>query len=457
MSETKADLRRELEATEDLVIRLGKILSETALALKGPPPPLTTHSTHDLAEVARATVSQLDAMRKTAQEWWDLSELRREDDLRLRADVRAEHAALQARLDETLADRERLLRHVEATASSQGTEDRAREEAQGIRLRDEVRNLRARLDASERDAARYLSYYEREVAETERLTSLLSDAEQAHAALLDSADEAMRVGLEECERLRAEVGTLDHAVRTLEDDREETRRRVRVALGAIGVPGVADCADPLAALDATVAEAVDTSRALREGAAKEVDAHNALVGRLAKAWDECDALRRERDRLLKREEHFASVLRVTDRGQYRADWDSAIRRVVAERDALRSDVARLTAERAETVSSYGSTINDLRVALSGLDAEFQRAENERLALRAIAAGRNVLPTEAEALAHDENHGRWLVVSSDGQGTTVVDVCGLSAALLDPSRVLRVYALDADHRLCAWPVVEVSRG
>lgn len=457
MSETKADLRRELEASEELVIRLGKILRETALALKGPPPPLTTHSTHDLAEVARATVSQLDAMRKTAQEWWDLSELRREDDLRLRADVRAKHAALQARLDEVLADRERLLRHVEATASSQGTEDRAREEAQGIRLRDEVRNLRARLDASERDAARYLSYYEREVAETERLTSLLSDAEQAHAALLDSADEAMRVGLEECERLRAEVGTLDHAVRTLEDDREETRRRVRVALGAIGVPGVADCADPLAALDATVAEAVDTSRAPREGAASLAGAHNALVGRLAKALDECDAMRRERDRLLKREEHFASVLRVTDRGQYRADWDSAIRRVVAERDAMRSDVARLTAERVETLSGYGSTINDLRVALSGLQAEFQRAENDRYALRAIAAGRNVLPTEAEALTHDENHGRWLVVSSDGQGSTVVDVCGLSAALLDPSRVLRVYALDADHRLCAWPVVEVSRG
>jgi chromosome segregation ATPase len=456
-------LRRELEATEDLVIRLGKILSETALALKGPPPPLTRHSTHDLAEVARATVSQLDAMRKTAQEWWDLSELRREDDLRLRASVRAEHAALRAQLDEALADRERLLRLVEGSNAnaSQSTEERAREEAQGIRLRDEVRSLRARLDASERDAARYLSDYESEVAETERLTSLLSEAEQAHAALLDSADEAMRAGLEECERLRAEVGTLDDTVRTLEDDREETRRRVRVALGAIGVPGVADCADPLAALDATVtevvAEAVDTSRALREGAAKEVDAHNALVGRLVKAWDECDALRRERDRLLKREEHFASVLRVTDRGRYRADWDSAIRRVVAERDALRSDVARLTAERAETVSSYGSTINDLRVALSGLDAEFQRAENERLALRAIAAGRNVLPTEAEALAHDENHGRWLVVSSDGQGTTMVDVCGLSAARLDPSRVLRVYALDAYHCLCAWPVVEVPRG
>jgi small-conductance mechanosensitive channel len=251
-------LRRELEATEDLVIRLGKILSETALALKGPPPPLTRHSTHDLAEVARATVSQLDAMRKTAQEWWDLSELRREDDLRLRASVRAEHAALRAQLDEALADRERLLRLVEGSNAnaSQSTEERAREEAQGIRLRDEVRSLRARLDASERDAARYLSDYESEVAETERLTSLLSEAEQAHAALLDSADEAMRAGLEECERLRAEVGTLDDTVRTLEDDREETRRRVRVALGAIGVPGVADCADQLAALDATVTEVV---------------------------------------------------------------------------------------------------------------------------------------------------------------------------------------------------------
>jgi hypothetical protein len=85
--------------------------------------------------------------------------------------------------------------------------------------------------------------------------------------------------------------------------------------------------------------------------------HNALIAaglcndELPALCDEIEQLRAdlarvtaERDRLLKREEHFASVLRVTDRGQYRADWDSAIRRVVAERDALR---AKMDSARAE--------------------------------------------------------------------------------------------------------------
>jgi hypothetical protein len=48
-------------------------------------------------------------------------------------------------------------------------------------------------------------------------------------------------------------------------------------------------------------------------------------------------LEAQNTRYREREEHFASVLRVTDGGQYRADWDSAIARVVAERDAARAD------------------------------------------------------------------------------------------------------------------------
>ena len=49
----------------------------------------------------------------------------------------------------------------------------------------------------------------------------------------------------------------------------------------------------------------------------------------------------ERDVLRDREKHFASVLSVADGGQYRNDWDAAIRRVVAERDALREALRRL--------------------------------------------------------------------------------------------------------------------
>ena len=48
----------------------------------------------------------------------------------------------------------------------------------------------------------------------------------------------------------------------------------------------------------------------------------------------------ERDALRDREKHFASVLSVADRGQYRNDWDAAIRRVVAERDALREALVK---------------------------------------------------------------------------------------------------------------------
>lgn len=111
----------------------------------------------------------------------------------------------------------------------------------------------------------------------------------------------------ECEEVRARGRELRREVEALKAERDALRedvksgarttlvilRRVRDALGAIGVPGIADCDDPLSALDATVAEALEASRALREGAAREVDAHNALVGRLAKMLprEACRALR----------------------------------------------------------------------------------------------------------------------------------------------------------------------
>lgn len=53
------------------------------------------------------------------------------------------------------------------------------------------------------------------------------------------------------------------------------------------------------------------------------------------------ALLAERDRYAEREAHFAKALGVADNGQYRNDWDAAIRKVLAERDAARAEVARL--------------------------------------------------------------------------------------------------------------------
>jgi hypothetical protein len=46
-------------------------------------------------------------------------------------------------------------------------------------------------------------------------------------------------------------------------------------------------------------------------------------------------------RYREREEHFAKALRVADGGQYRADWDGAIARVIRERDAAAEERDRL--------------------------------------------------------------------------------------------------------------------
>ena len=66
-----------------------------------------------------------------------------------------------------------------------------------------------------------------------------------------------------------------------------------------------------------------------------------VVATLRAQVDEIERLKAERDVLRDREKHFASVLSVADRGQYRNDWDAAIRRVLAERDALREAVTQI--------------------------------------------------------------------------------------------------------------------
>ena len=73
----------------------------------------------------------------------------------------------------------------------------------------------------------------------------------------------------------------------------------------------------------------DYPEAFREAAAR--------IEALEARAEEAEA---ERDVLRDREKHFASVLSVADGGQYRNDWDAAIRRVVAERDALREALVK---------------------------------------------------------------------------------------------------------------------
>ena len=68
-----------------------------------------------------------------------------------------------------------------------------------------------------------------------------------------------------------------------------------------------------------------------------MDAINALPKLLdvADRLDRLDRVESEYSRLKEREAHFANALAVADGGQYRADWDGAIARLVKERDAYR--------------------------------------------------------------------------------------------------------------------------
>lgn len=53
-----------------------------------------------------------------------------------------------------------------------------------------------------------------------------------------------------------------------------------------------------------------------------------------------------------REEHFARVLSVSDGGQYRADWDSRIKAIIAERDQALAEAKRLEHELREVVRAF---------------------------------------------------------------------------------------------------------
>ena len=83
--------------------------------------------------------------------------------------------------------------------------------------------------------------------------------------------------------------------------------------------------------------------------------------------------------------------------------------------------------------------------------EPDRVDAATAALREIISGRDVLPTDAEALAHEHAHGRWLLRRVDGK----MSLFDLAVAWVDPVLVARCWALDRDGKTCAWPVAEVT--
>ena len=60
------ELRRDLEENEALRERMADLLSRTAVALRGPEPPLTRWSWHDLPERAAAAVVAIEVMQRAA-------------------------------------------------------------------------------------------------------------------------------------------------------------------------------------------------------------------------------------------------------------------------------------------------------------------------------------------------------------------------------------------------------
>jgi len=92
-----------------------------------------------------------------------------------------------------------------------------------------------------------------------------------------------------------------------------------------------------------------------------------------------DVLKREAERYEERERHFANALKVADGGQYRADWDGAIARVISERDALKASNAALKLEQTEARRIIQETGDELE----RLRSEVARLRGERDELRAV--------------------------------------------------------------------------
>lgn len=78
----------------------------------------------------------------------------------------------------------------------------------------------------------------------------------------------------------------------------------------------------------------------------------------------------ERDRLREREQHFAEVLRVADRGQYRNDWNAPLERLVAERDRLRQGLTEAIVELRDW-SAYADSYQQDKWDLAGTLAKLE--------------------------------------------------------------------------------------
>lgn len=71
--------------------------------------------------------------------------------------------------------------------------------------------------------------------------------------------------------------------------------------------------------------------------------HERVVDTHSPSSEEVERLKGEVERLTEREEHFATALGVCDGGQYRHDWDGAIKRLFTRAEAAEARNTRLQA------------------------------------------------------------------------------------------------------------------
>jgi len=183
------------------------------------------------------------------------------------------------------------------------------------------------------------------------------------------------------------------------------------------------------------------------------------------------------DALARAEAAEAEVARLTTEreGLYRAA-SHALATVREERDALRETVADL-AERMEDARDGGEVVAlqaaEHRAAADALRDErdaarraatlaeterdtlraltdAMRADNVRL--RAIVAGRETAPTDAELTTHHDEGGQWLVIRAASPRSIVDTLRSVTdvRAWARSGTPLRWLPLDASGRPCAWP-------
>lgn len=107
--------------------------------------------------------------------------------------------------------------------------------------------------------------------------------------------------------------------------------------------------------------------------------------------DEVSLLREENRRYKEREAHWAHVLDVADKGEYRADWDSRIRALIEERNRLREEHLRLV----EAAKARSARVEGLTSVAAAKD-------------RCIELLRSMSKQVTHSVGYDEDEGAYML-------------------------------------------------